>query len=591
MLIKSYSLLLISAATFGAAWPAPLMPTPNQKRDSYTLNILHVNDVHSHLVPFDPGTGLECPLEETPSLSSQSAGLGIRSPSEGDLEGDPEGESCVGGWGRIAGEVGRRRDSDPDRTIFLNSGDDAQGTWFWKEYGFKIIPEYLNLVKPVAWTPGNHDFDGGEDNLTKGIGQFEFPALAANIEPATDLKKRLKPYVVLEEHKLVIIGLSTVDTKGRSKAHPNTKFNDPIRTAQKLVKKIREKYPKEYRIIALSHIGYELDQRLAKETTDISVIVGGHSHTGLGGMIGHTGRSEGPYPTMVKKKNGDDVCVLQAAMFGRYLGAFTATWKDDNKLEGCTSKWVELDNKIKPDPKMNDLIKPLFDPLAKIAFKVVGHAANDITMGDPYNGKSLMGNFLADVMLEASQNSAQKDGMKADFAFSTSGSIRFGIPKGKITAGRVNLIEPFGNLVVNWKMKGKDIWKMLEGVYSLQNQYVDGIEGKMHRSFLHYSKGVQVKYDRSSDSKDGLRLKELNINGINVREDENMDKEFTFATSSWVMHGKESILLGLKEKEWNKEPNVVGRMDTAILKYLKEHDPVEVDDEDRIEGKNRESVS
>jgi hypothetical protein len=59
---------------------------------------------------------------------------------------------------------------------------------------------------------------------------------------------------------------------------------------------IHEKYSKNTKIIAVTHIGYDVDKLLGEQTRGIYLVVGGHSHTLLGDMAG----AEGPYPTIVK---------------------------------------------------------------------------------------------------------------------------------------------------------------------------------------------------------------------------------------------------------------------------------------------------
>lgn len=53
--------------------------------------------------------------------------------------------------------------------------------------------------------------------------------------------------------------------------------------------------------------GYEQDIELAKNSRNIHLIVGGHSHTPLGGDPSY---SQGPYPTIVKNLDGKDVFIV-----------------------------------------------------------------------------------------------------------------------------------------------------------------------------------------------------------------------------------------------------------------------------------------
>jgi len=58
--------------------------------------------------------------------------------------------------------------------------------------------------------------------------------------------------------------------------------------------------------------GYEEDIRLAQNTRNIHLIVGGHSHTPLGGEAWY---SQGPYPTIVKNLDGEEVFIVTSYRF------------------------------------------------------------------------------------------------------------------------------------------------------------------------------------------------------------------------------------------------------------------------------------
>lgn len=90
----------------------------------------------------------------------------------------------------------------------------------------------------------------------------------------------------------------------------------------------RHEVYKAYNIIALTHIGWEEDLKLANAVEDISIIIGAHSHTGIGGMKGGpvSDKPDAPkksktlavsYPYMIEKGDGSKTCVVQAGF--RYV--------------------------------------------------------------------------------------------------------------------------------------------------------------------------------------------------------------------------------------------------------------------------------
>lgn len=105
-----------------------------------------------------------------------------------------------------------------------------------------------------------------------------------------------------------MIALTTDTIPAISRPNNDTTFSSPVSTAQFWADYIYANEPDVERIVAMTHIGYEEDMKLARETTGIQVIVGGHSHTLLGDMAG----AQGKYPTVETNQDGDEVFVVTA---------------------------------------------------------------------------------------------------------------------------------------------------------------------------------------------------------------------------------------------------------------------------------------
>lgn len=74
-------------------------------------------------------------------------------------------------------------------------------------------------------------------------------------------------------------------------------------------------------IIALGNSGYKRDQEIAENCLGVDIVVGGHSNTFLfTGPPPHDEKPEGNYPTVVTRSNGQQVPVVQAYAFSKYLG-------------------------------------------------------------------------------------------------------------------------------------------------------------------------------------------------------------------------------------------------------------------------------
>src|ERR1035438_5563608 len=113
-----------------------------------TLTILHVNDLHSRLVPL---------------------------------------ENKHGGFAYLAAMVRRERDGCKD-CIFLNAGDVAQGSPVSTIFHGLPVFEVANLLGLDVGTLGNHDFDYGWMQARKFLTVANYPIVSGNIVGAEDRK-------------------------------------------------------------------------------------------------------------------------------------------------------------------------------------------------------------------------------------------------------------------------------------------------------------------------------------------------------------------------------------------------------------------
>lgn len=93
---------------------------------NYNISIYHINDVHAHLDQF------------------RSSGTDCTDPAKG----------CYGGYARVKEVIDKERPTKED-SIFLNAGDEFQGTLFYAFYGGEKIAETLNQLGFDAMTLGN----------------------------------------------------------------------------------------------------------------------------------------------------------------------------------------------------------------------------------------------------------------------------------------------------------------------------------------------------------------------------------------------------------------------------------------------------
>ncbi|MCX2837620.1 metallophosphatase [Salinimicrobium sp. MT39] len=261
------------------------------------ITILHTNDVHSHIEPFDNG-------------HAQYPGMG--------------------GAARRYTLINQIRQENP-HTLLLDAGDIFQGTPYFNYYGGELEFKLMSKMRYDAATIGNHDFDNGIDGLLAQLPHAKFPFINANYNfDNTVLEGRIKPYQVFVRDgiKIGVFGVG-IELKGlvAKKHYKETEYHNPIDTAKTIVKQLREEEKCEL-VICLSHLGYEYrddkvsDQKLAAATKDIDLIIGGHTHTFL------------PKPTVALNAIGEKVLINQVGWAGVNIGRIDFYLDSSGKKNG-----------------------------------------------------------------------------------------------------------------------------------------------------------------------------------------------------------------------------------------------------------------
>ncbi len=255
------------------------------QRDARTkkLTILHTNDVHSRLEPF---------------------------PMDG---GRNQGQGGVAARAAIISQVR----SEEEQVLLLDAGDIFQGTPYFNMYKGEPEIKAMQAMQYDAATMGNHDFDAGIENFATQLGHATFPVLLCNYDfTGTAMEHKHEPYRVFKKGKLKI-GVTGVgiELKGLvpENLYGSTRYLDPIVKANETAAKLKRELACDM-VICLSHLGYKYSDNkvsdivLAKETENIDLIIGGHTHTFMDA------------PDVYSNKSGSSVLVNQVGWAGIQLG-------------------------------------------------------------------------------------------------------------------------------------------------------------------------------------------------------------------------------------------------------------------------------
>jgi 5'-nucleotidase len=274
-----------SALASAALLANPLLSRATGYADPVKLTILHTNDVHSRIDPF-------------PMDGSRNQGLG--------------------GVVARAGLINTIR-QEAEHVLLLDAGDIFQGTPYFNVYKGEPEIKAMTSMGYDACTIGNHDFDGGLENLSTQLTQHaRFPMLVCNYDfSGTPMENKTMPYQVFKKGRLKIgvLGIG-IEMRGLvpDNLFGNTKYLDPVAKANETAALLKKEKDCDM-VICLSHLGYQYktsnkisDELFAKQSENIDLIIGGHTHTFLND------------PVVVKNKVNDDVIINQVGWAGIVLG-------------------------------------------------------------------------------------------------------------------------------------------------------------------------------------------------------------------------------------------------------------------------------
>lgn len=407
------------------------------RSDLFELSVIHLNDFHAR-------------FEETIHRSSENYA---------------EAESVsVGGIARVSTAVNRLIEERPN-AIFLNAGDNFQGTIWYNVHRWNVTALFMNMLPHDVLTLGNHEFDDDVAGVVPFLKNLTAPTVVANIDSSLEpsMQGLYQNSTVIERNgtKIGVIGviLSTTDTiavTGR------LKFLDEVETVNAEASRLKSRGVDI--IIVLSHCGLDVDRIMAAKCPLIDLIVGGHSHTLLySGPLPNNDRPEDEYPVVVTQKTTNrTVLIVQAAAYTRYLGNLTVWFDKKGEVVDWDGNPIFLDSSIEQDPKMVEALKPwkaTVDEAAKMKI-----AKSKVYLDNRCRKQECnLGNLITDAMVDGYVEKAENKTVwtYAAVACMNPGGIRVPIESMDITFNDLIMAQPFENTWDTIELKGSCIMDIL----------------------------------------------------------------------------------------------------------------------------------
>ncbi|MAR90487.1 MAG: NAD nucleotidase [Pseudomonadales bacterium] len=534
---KTWALCGLVAATLSMA--ATAKNDYQDRARSLTVNILHMNDHHSHLA--------------ADSFSYDASALRL-STTLSDGSALSEVEVTYGGFPMLTSTF-QRLETWLRNPIKIHAGDAITGTLYYSLFKGEADAAVMNEICFDAFALGNHEFDDGDTGLAGFLdflnqGSCNTPVLAANVDPAPTSAIRegyIQPYTLMqvEGQSVGIIGIDIAGkTKNSSQPDAGTEFRDERETAQYYIDELTAQGVNK--IILVTHYQYQNDIELARQLRGVDVIVGGDSHSLLGdSTLANLGFPVvGEYPTRVTDMDGNPVCIVQAWEYAHLMGRLQVRFDRRGKVKHCDGnpimpimpkfayedsdgseqtlsgfdKWkVALALGLNPeimlaweDTDTRALLDGFNEEVSVLEQTQIGSVSEDLCLvrwpgesrsaicspAATYANGSDISNIVAKAFLTVTPT--------ADFAIQNAGGVRVDVPAGEYTIADAFTLLPFSNTLVTLEMTGQQIIDVLED--ALSNTLDDGGSTGSYP----YASGLRYHVDASAS--EGNRISNVEIN-------------------------------------------------------------------------------
>jgi 2',3'-cyclic-nucleotide 2'-phosphodiesterase (5'-nucleotidase family) len=475
----------------------PLL-TAIAQEEPRSLTIFHTNDIHTHFTP-SPATW---------------------------MDGDPPPQ--------IGGVVALRAYLDQEKatarnSLVLDAGDWMTGTPLSdiemggaKGGGFINL---MNLINYDATVIGNHELDGGIDNLERLIQLMKCDVLSANLYRDEQLVGT-DAYKIYRKGglKIAVIGLTLDDLFDVAPRSEGLEVHNCVETAQRLIDQVD---PKSDLIVLLTHQGWRADSLMATQLQNADIIVGGHSHSRLN-----------------PPRQVNDMLIVHAGSYARYLGRLDLTVQDD-AVTAYNGKLIPLLTEgITANPEISRLVQ-VFEMQIDAEFGAeIG--TSEVRLARSYYEESDLGNLLTDILLASAD---------VDFALLNSGGIRANLEAGPVSRLTIAEMLPFQNYLVRFVCTGKELYNFIN-----QNARASSFE---EHGIMQIA-GIEYEWQVEGDS---VLISEILVNGMPL----DTEKKYYGITVDYAL-SKADRYFGFEPGEQKDTHTLIY---DAVVQYIQEHPVVQ----------------
>jgi len=277
----------------------------------------------------------------------------------------------LGGLDRMATLINAIRAERGDgNVLLLDGGDTWQGSYTALKTDAQDMVDCMALLKPDAMV-GHWEFTLGADRVLELIDSLDYPFLASNIVD-TDWEEPVFESTAIYEKggvPVAVIGQAMPYTPIANPRwmFPEWSFGIRSELLQANVDSAREQGAEV--VVLLSHNGFDVDQKMAREISGLDVILTGHTHDAVPQAL-----------------NIDGTLVLSSGSHGKYLGRVDLDIKNGKVVDYNSTLIPVFSDVIDADATMAATIEEVRAPYADELTRVIGHTESLLYRRGNFNG-------------------------------------------------------------------------------------------------------------------------------------------------------------------------------------------------------------
>ena len=275
----------------------------------------------------------------------------------------------IGGFDRISTVLKSIRADRPD-ALFLDGGDTWHGSMTALRTQGQDMVNVMNALKPDAMT-SHWEFTYGIDRVTEIVDDLPFPFLGANIFDNEWDEPAYESHAIFDRGgiKVAVIGQAFpyLPIANPGWMFPNLSFGIREQRMSALVEQVRGEGAEL--VVVLSHNGFDVDRKMARQVPGIDVILSGHTHDAL------------PEPVKVGR-----TLVVASGSHGKFVSRLDLDVGKGGVKDFNYRLIPIFSDVIAPDPEMTALVEAQRAPFKTELREVIGQTDSLLYRRGNFNG-------------------------------------------------------------------------------------------------------------------------------------------------------------------------------------------------------------